>query len=308
MDNWLCILAAGCMIASVFVILRNRWQMKSTMKRLEAMVDAAMKGSLSELSFDETRLSRLESMLSHYLAANEMSSKNLASEKDKINTLISDISHQTKTPISNLLLYSELLKEEELPEGAMKSATLIHTQAEKLNFLITSLVKLSRLEAGIIEVNPTKGLLGELLYALYEQYKPAAEEKGLKLIICDRGNLCGVFDKKWTLEAVGNLVDNAIKYTDKGSVTISVNSYELFVSIAVSDTGRGIRESEQGAVFKRFYRSADVSGEKGVGIGLFLSRQIVQAQGGYMKLCSTPGKGTVMSVYLPATSQNLSKL
>ena len=217
--------------------------------------------------------------------------------------MISDISHQTKTPISNLLLYSELLKEEALPEGAMKSAAFIHTQAEKLRFLITS-----RLETGIITVNPTEGLLADLLHALYEQYKPAAEEKGLKFTVCDSGSLCGIFDKKWTLEAVGNVVDNAIKYTDSGSVSISVNAYELFVSITVSDTGRGIRESEQGAVFGRFYRSADVSGEKGVGIGLFLSRQIVQAEGGYMKLRSAPGKGTAMSVYLPAASKNLSKL
>ncbi len=308
MDNWLYLLAAGCILASVFAVLRSRRQIKSTMERLEAMVDAAMKGSLNEISYDETRLSRLESMLSHYLAANEMSAKNLAAEKDKINTLISDISHQTKTPISNLLLYSELLKEETLPEEAMKSAALIHTQAEKLRFLITSLVKLSRLETGIITVNPTEGMLADLLHALYEQYKPAAEEKGLKLTVCDSGKLRGVFDKKWTLEAVGNVVDNAIKYTDEGSVTISVNAYELFVAVTVSDTGRGIRESEQGAVFGRFYRSADVSGEKGVGIGLFLSRSIVQAEGGYMKLRSEPGKGTAMSVYLPAASKNLSNL
>lgn len=308
MDRGLLLLAAGCLFVSVCVILQSRQQMKSTMERMEAMVDAAMKGSLSELSFDETRLSRLESMLSHYLAANEVSARNLASEKDKINTLISDISHQTKTPISNLLLYSELLKEEALPDSAMKSAALIHTQAEKLRFLITSLVKLSRLETGIIAVNPAEGRLDELLYALYEQYKPAAEEKGLKLIVCDSGNLQGVFDKKWTLEAVGNVVDNAIKYTDSGSVTISAKAYELFVSITVSDTGRGIRESEQGAVFGRFYRSADVSGEQGAGIGLFLSRQIIQAEGGYMKLSSKEGKGTDMSVYLPASSLNLSKL
>lgn len=299
MNEGILCLAAACILLSLLSLLLERRRVRKTMQRLEAMIEAAVKGSYEELSFDETQLSRLESLLAHYLAANAVSVKNLAAEKDKINTLISDISHQTKTPISNLLLYSELLQEEKLPKSAMESTVQIHNQAEKLRFLISSLVKMSRLETGIVVVNPSVHPVTKLLDTLYGQYEPAARAKGLRLIVhesCARA----LFDEKWTLEAIGNIVDNAIKYTESGTVTISVIPYESFTCIQVSDTGRGISESEQAAVFGRFYRSHDVRDEKGVGIGLFLARQIIRNQGGYMKLKSKVGEGSEFSVYLPS--------
>lgn len=302
----LCV-AIACILFSVCLVLLERRRVRKVMHSMEAMLDAAMKGRFEELFYDETRLSRLESTFAHYLAANEVSIKNLTAEKNKTNTLISDISHQTKTPISNLLLYSELLQEEALSESAWESTVKIHNQAEKLNFLISSLVKLSRLETGIVTVNPSSKSVTGLLHTLYEQYEPAARAKGLEIIVQDN-NAWAVFDEKWTLEAVGNIVDNAIKYTENGTVTISVNTYESFTCIKVSDTGKGIRESEHAAVFGRFYRSEDAKDEKGVGIGLFLARQIIQSQGGYMKLNSTVGKGSEFCVYLPAAPSNLSKL
>lgn len=299
MNKGIVYFAIGCIFFSVcFSLLEHRRIRKMTL-RMEAMIRAAMKGDYEESTFDETQLSRLETTLSNYLAANEISMKNLAAEKDKINTLISDISHQTKTPISNLLLYSELLREETLSESAMESTAKIHAQAEKLRFLIDSLVKLSRLETGIIAVKPLAQPVSELLLALEEQYKPQAEAKGLELIVRSE-EAWAVFDEKWTVEALGNIVDNAIKYTESGTVTISVNSYESFTCIQVKDTGKGIRESEQASVFGRFYRSQDVRDEKGVGIGLFLARQIIQSQGGYMKLSSKVGEGAEFFVYLPA--------
>ena len=148
-------------------------------------------------------------------------------------------------------------------------------------------------------ITPFAHSVTELLLALSEQYKPQAEAKGLELIV-HQEKAWAVFDEKWTLEAVGNIVDNAIKYTENGTVTISVSSYELFTCIRVRDTCNGIREAEQAAVFGRFYRSQDVKDEKGVGIGLFLARQIIQSQGGYMKLSSAVGKGSEFSIYLPA--------
>lgn len=299
--------AFACILFSVSLVLLERRRVRKVMHSMEAMLDAAMKGNFEEFYFNETRLSRLESTFAHYLAANEVSIKNLTAEKNKTNTLISDISHQTKTPISNLLLYSELLQEEVLSESARESTVQIHNQAEKLNFLISSLVKLSRLETGIVTVNPSAQPVTGLLHTLYEQYEPAAIAKGLEIIVQDN-NAWAVFDEKWTLEAVGNIVDNAIKYTERGTVTISVNAYELFTCIKVSDTGKGIRESEQAAIFGRFYRSEDAKEEKGVGIGLFLARQIIQSQGGYMKLSSALGKGSEFFVYLPAVTSNLSKL
>ena len=108
------------------------------------------------------------------------------------------------------------------------------------------------------------------------------------------------FDQKWTAEALGNVVDNAVKYTPPGgAVTLSAVFYELFCCIQVSDTGPGVPEGEQARVFGRFYRGEEVRDQEGLGLGLFLTRSILTREGGYVKLSSKPGKGSTFSLYLP---------
>ena len=262
------------------------------------MLDAAMDGSFSECTFDESKLSALETKFAHYLSAAETSSRNVAQEKDRIKSLIADISHQTKTPIANLLLYSELLMEEDLPASAKANVDALYNQSEKLRFLIDSLVKLSRLENGIISLSPQRTALQPLLQGIAEQYAAKAAEKGLSLQLHDT-DISATFDMKWTAEALANIVDNAIKYTEHGVITISAVSYEMFARIDVSDTGAGISESEQSKIFARFYRSKIVREQEGVGIGLYLARQITSGEGGYIKVASVPGKGSTFSVFLP---------
>lgn len=127
-----------CFLAAAAVVLWERRKTRKTMEEIERMLDAAMTGSFSETNFDESQLSALETKFAHYLSAAEASSQNIAQEKDKIKTLIADISHQTKTPIANLLLYSELLMEETLPASAKANVEALYKQSEKLHFLTTS--------------------------------------------------------------------------------------------------------------------------------------------------------------------------
>ena len=108
-----------------------------------------------------------------------------------------------------------------------------------------------------------------------------------------------VFDFKWTAEALANIVDNAIKYTEHGTITISTVNYEMFTRIDISDTGSGIPENEQAKIFSRFYRSNAVQEQEGVGIGLYLARQIISGESGYIKVASVPGKGSTFSIFLP---------
>ena len=281
-----------CFLAAAAVVLWERRKARKTMEEIERMLDAAMTGSFSENNFDESQLSALETKFAHYLSAAEASSQNIAQEKDKIKTLIADISHQTKTPIANLLLYSELLKEETLPASAKANVEALYKQSEKLRFLINSLVKLSRLENGIISLSPQPAALQPLLESVVEQYTA----KALRLQDTDA---FAVFDFKWTAEALANIVDNAIKYTEHGTITISAVSYEMFSRIDISDTGSGIPESEQAKIFARFYRSNSVQKQEGVGIGLYLARQIISGEGGYIKVASVPGKGSTFSIFLP---------
>ena len=268
------------------------------MDTIEEMLDKATKGVFAEAKFDESRMSALETKFAHYLSASALSAQNVEAEKDKIKALIADISHQTKTPIANLLLYSELLLEEELPQQIEGNVSAIHEQTQKLKFLIESLVKLSRLENGILQLVPRMEKLQPMLERAVWEMKQKAEEKGLQISLHNT-DIEAYFDPKWTGEAICNVIDNAIKYTEHGEICVSTISYEMFVRIDIADTGCGIREEELPKIFMRFYRSELVKDEEGDGIGLYLTREILQEQGGYIKVSSVYGQGSKFSIYLP---------
>lgn len=289
------IFAAAALAAAVW----NRLHAKRVMRDLERMLDAAMAGTFLEQDFDESLLSAVESRFAHYLAANAVSAQKLQEEKDKIKTLIADISHQTKTPVANILLYAQLLSEQELSPEGRDCAAALEGQVEKLRALIEALVKTSRLEAGVLALHPRAGPLGPVLEEAAAQFAPRAAERRIRLVISPT-DISAVFDPKWTAEALCNLLDNAVKYTPAGGrVTVEAVSYQLFCRIDVTDTGPGIPEEERAKVFQRFYRSPAAYEAEGVGIGLYLARQIAQGQGGYIKASSRPGQGSRFSLYLP---------
>ena len=296
---WGWIFGAVCLLAAAMMVYYSRRKTRKTMETLNTMLEQAMDGSYTESSFDESMLSALETRFAQYLSASAASAQNITEEKDRIKELIGDISHQTKTPIANLLLYTELLQEEDLSPEVKTCVDMLHNQSEKLRFLIDALVKLSRLENGIITLQPETQKIAPILQQVQTQFEAKAAEKGLKLMIQPtEADAC--FDAKWTTEALCNLVDNAIKYTEHGGISISVTPYELFVRVDVKDTGVGIPEAQQAQIFSRFYRGEEQAPQEGVGIGLYLTREILQKEGGYIKVSSQPGEGSIFSMFLPA--------
>lgn len=293
------IIAILCLILAAGIAIFDFFIRRRSLKRMYAMIQSAMDGTFRADLYDESLFASVENKLAEYLAVSQIQAGKTAVEQEKIKTLIADISHQTKTPLANILLYTELLKEEGV--GSSENVELLEAQAKKLDFLIQSLVKMSRLETGILVLHPRKNAVSQLLKEVQEQYAVRAQEKGLYLHVLseEAGEVTARFDLKWTLEALGNLIDNAIKYTETGGITVRVRAFELFACIEVADTGIGIAEEEQAKIFGRFYRSTSVSGKQGVGIGLYLAREILRQQSGYMKLVSKVGKGSVFSVYLP---------
>ena len=290
------------MLLALAVVVYDRWRTARTIRRLDDMLTAAINGTFSEETFDESRLSSLESRLARYLAASALSARNVREQKDQISALVSDISHQTKTPVANLRLYAQLLSEQPLTPQGKDCAAAISAQAEKLQTLIEALVKTSRLETGILALHPQPGEISPVVERAAAQYAPKAVEKGIALTVGQRAG-SAVFDAKWTEEAVCSLLDNAVKYTPSGAaVTVEVKNYELFSAIRVSDTGPGISEEEQAKIFGRFYRASGAWQAEGVGIGLYLTRQIAEKQGGYVKVESIPGKGSTFSLYIPRES------
>lgn len=292
------ILLGGFFILCLFRLSR-------TLTRLDQMLDSALENTFEENAFDESRLSALETKLHHFLSASRARSSRTVSERDQVQTLIGDISHQTKTPIANLRLYSDLLAEQSgLPESAQMLADEIGRQSAKLDFLIQSLIKASRLENGIVQVSPDTSAMDVLLESAALGVLKKAQNRSVTLIMDVPQNLSACFDLKWTAEALYNILDNALKYTPPGGeIRVTAQAYELFCRIDVSDTGIGISEDEIPKIFSRFYRSSAVSQEEGVGIGLYLSREIITLQGGYIKVSSEPGKGSCFSVFLPRSFQ-----
>lgn len=277
-----------------------------TIRRLEMMLDAALSGDFQENDYDETKLSRLESKWKRFLAASMLSRENLNREKENVKSLVSDISHQTKTPMTNIRLYASLLGELIAAETGMQrqeeAAVMIGElarQTEKLEFLIQALTKMSRLESNIVEVRPEQQPITPLLRDVVVEAAIKADGKNITIRNVYAGEAFACFDYKWTKEALGNVLDNAVKYSPPGStVTLSVLEYEMYLAVSVCDEGRGIREEEIPKIFGRFYRAEEVSQEEGVGIGLYLTREILRKENGYVKVKSQLEKGSEFLLYL----------
>lgn len=287
-------------LAALCLALWQRARTRRTLRRLEEMLSQAINGTFAAEQFDESQLSAIEARFAQYLSASAISAQRVQEEKEAVKALIGDISHQVRTPLSNIRLYTQLLAEQPLNAQGRTCVSALDAQTEKLQTLLEALVKTSRLETGVLALHPTPAPLSPVISRAVEQYRPKAEAKQITLTAELPEGLTAIFDAKWTEEALCNLLDNAVKYTDAGgSVSIRAAAYELFVRVDVSDTGCGIAEDEQTKIFGRFYRSAAAAQTQGVGIGLYLTRQILSHEGGYIKVSSQEGCGSTFSLFLP---------
>lgn len=224
----------------------------------------------------------------------------LYEEKESLKELVSDLSHQTKTPLANMKLYQEMLSDEANTTENAEYFAKMSKQMDKLDFLLQSMVKMSRLETGTIKIQKSEYLIGETLALAIGAVIPKADQKKIQIHVTYDETLRLEHDKKWTAEAIFNILDNAVKYTNEnGNIYIFVSREEIFTKISITDTGKGIPLERQGTIFNRFYREPEVHNTEGVGIGLYLARKIISMQNGYIKVESETGKGSTFSIYLP---------
>ena len=296
-------IAAGILLAAVGVcagLAVYFWKQKKKLgNEIQEMLEDASAGCFRERHLDESQSSAVENSMWQYLCGRELREEKIQQETREIKSRISDLSHQAVLPVSNILLYSQLLEEQLKEENAdtAEELSVIREEAKKLDFFLEELVKLSRLETGIIQIRARRQKLAPVLETVNQQFKLRARQKGILLTV-EGTEAEAVFDSKWTVEALSNLVDNGLKYTPEGGkVRIQTVILPSMVRVDVSDTGRGICEEEQAAIFGRFYRSQEMSEKPGMGIGLYAAREIMRAQNGYIQVQSRPGKGSVFSVY-----------
>ena len=301
-----CIFVSLLLTGTVFYLLWKNRRLKRDIYDLTEKLEISLKDLLNGKKLDEEgykqddlwgkvyeKLCRISDLYTHR-------DQELNEEKENLKELVSDTSHQMKTPLANMKLYQELLSDEaNTPEGAEYLAKM-GKQVDKLDFLLQSMVKISRLETGTIKIAKSEYPISETLALAIGAVVLEADRKNIQIhVACDEA-LRLEHDKKWTAEAVFNILDNAVKYTNEnGNIYISVCREKIFTKISIADTGKGIPLERQGTIFNRFYREPEVHDTEGVGIGLYLARKIISMQNGYIKVESEPGKGSTFHIYLP---------
>ncbi len=252
---------------------------------------------------EDTLWGRISEKLQRVAHVSKQKNTEIWKEKQQIKELVSDISHQTKTPIANIKVYLEILQAEASSAREREFLSNMERQTEKLVFLLQSMIKMSRLETGSIQIQQQEAELIDTLEHAVAAIVPKAEKKQIRLSVdCDT-QIKLFHDPKWTEEAVFNLLDNAVQYTEPGgSIHLSVTGQELFTKISVQDTGKGIAQERQAQIFTRFYREPEVHDIEGIGIGLYLTRRIAELQDGYVEVHFISGQGSEFRLYLPNES------
>lgn len=268
-------------------------------KTLDNMIDGDEEPKQTDNS--ETLFARINHRLTRLYQIMQGNSRKVEEERQELQTLVSDISHQVKTPVSNLKMVTDTLLTRPVTEAErIDFIKGVRSQTDKLDFLFQALVKTSRLETGVIRLEKKPGRIYDTVAQAMSGIVYAAEKKQIGVWVDCPENLTVAHDSKWTAEALFNLLDNAVKYTPAGGkITVTVEEWEMYAEIKVADTGKGISESNQAAIFRRFYREEEVHEQPGVGIGLYLAREIIAQQGGYIKVVSEIGSGSAFSIMLP---------
>lgn len=250
--------------------------------------------------YEDTLTARIQGKFMQYYDLMSEGRRQSRQDKQVIQELVSDISHQVKTPIANLQMFMGILQSHDL--SSEKRGEFLGTMVEqinKLDFLLQSLIKMSRLETGTFALHIERTSLYDTIAQALNGIWARAEAKQIQLSVeCDN-NIMARHDGKWTAEALGNVLDNAVKYTPAGgSIRISVRPWQFYTRVDITDTGMGIPEEQCNQVFKRFWRSETAAAQEGVGLGLYLAQEIITRQRGYISVKSVVGEGTTFSVYL----------
>lgn len=265
-------------------------------------VDALLDGREPESfqPYEDSVQSKVQGRLLQYY--DRMMEGQRQSEEDKktIQELVSDISHQVKTPIAAIQMYTNILKQHSMSDE--KRAEFLDTmsgQIHKLDFLLQSLIKMSRLETGTFVLHMEEGSLYQTIAQAVNGIWAKADLKNIEITVDCDSHVTVKHDIKWTAEALGNILDNAVKYTPEGGrIHVGVLPWQFYTRIDITDTGIGIPAGHYHDVFQRFYRTQEVADREGVGLGLYLARGIITRQKGYITVKSDMEKGTTFSVFL----------
>ena len=303
-----CIVGAACLFLDGMVYWLHRMDrsyITGVVQELSDLLDTLMELTEREVfpETEDTMLSKLQGNVVKLIRRMRHQNEMTRQEQERMKGIISDLSHQLKTPLANLKMYSRFLQKEELSEKQYREyVDIICLSVERLNFLSENMIKISRLETGLIHLKCQKNKISETVLKAVKDIYPKARHMGCEIIYREdrEKELWAQFDADWTAEAIFNMLDNAVKYSENAQnkrIILSVRKLGLFAEISVEDQNGFIPEEEKNRIFQRFYRGENSEGKEGIGLGLYLTREIALRQGGYVSVKATE-QGNIFSIYL----------
>lgn len=290
-------------IVVMILILKIISPIFNNIKKLGERADEMVEGNFNstELKFEEGDFYVFYNKFIHMGERLENALKDLKDEKINLKDIINDISHQLKTPLSALIAYNDILKNNENMDIETKSKFIEMTseQLDRMDWLITTLLKYARIESNAVSYNKEMIPISESIRYAIEPLKVSANNKKQSIELDFNSEGYYFHDKKWIAESLSNIIKNAIEHTDiNGKIKITLEETPMSISITISDNGEGIEKYELKNIFKRFYKGKNSINPKSIGIGLSLSKKIIEAHGGSITAESELGKGTNFNIIL----------
>ena len=277
------------------------YEKRRTYRRIDRLLDSVLNQEM--ITWSDIREGEFSALVSKIMQIQNVLGAQVEKagmEKEQVKSLVSDMSHQLKTPLAGLSVCAEILSGDDLSPGQRrKFEEKMHRQIDRLTWIIESLSKMVRLEQNIdrfeAEDAPIRQTILDAVDTVYEKM----EKKEIRFSLEPFEDIELRHNRRWTAEVFANLLENAVKYTEKGGeIIVRVHPFEIYTEIRIIDNGMGIRGEETTEIFKRFYRGKDAEQIEGSGIGLYLSNLILEKENGYITVASEYGKGSCFSVFL----------
>lgn len=297
------IVSAAAVIGCIVTIVFCRRYILRAFNSIDAVLDRVLSKDNTLLSSEitgESRISKLTYKARRIMDMCVSEVTQTKEEKETIQGFISDMSHQMKTPLSGISMYADLLLEKNLSADEQQEFLCrIKSSADKLQWMMDSLIKMSRLEVGAIQLAPASENIKRTISDAIGSVLAAASKKNINIFVADFEPMQLYHDRKWTREAIANVLENAVKYSEPGGkIDVSIEPMSLYTKVSIADYGTGIEKSDWNMIFKRFYRGQNAEDKEGAGLGLYLAELIMEKQGGYIMVDSVPGESTTFSLFL----------
>lgn len=298
-DIWYLVLGILAVVG-ILMALGSFFYYRSLISRMADMLQRYQSGEKDGQTLSDTRESKLEAQLRKLLRQSALQQEQAKKDREKLAELLSDLSHQLKTPLANIVMDAELLQDVELSKEDQQSFSKhISEQAGKMQWLLSALIKASRLENGILHFEAKKQGIRQTLAKSVSAVYMQAQEKEISVTMEDFPDREVYHNRKWTAEAITNILENAVKYSPEGSnIRIDIQPLDIYTKLNIRDEGPGVKPEEYNKIFQRFYRGSDAQEAEGTGLGLYLAQTILMQEKGYVTVTGNPEGGSCFSVFL----------